>query len=287
MMYNNKLAVAIKSNGKVLREFGESVYVPFGTEYSILIKNLNSVRALVRISIDGTDVGDGEEFVIPANDSVEFERFIKNGNMKKGNRFKFIERTSNIEEHRGIDIEDGLVRIEYEFEKVVKFEPWHWHHQDVFYFVQQHRDFYGSSGTPGWLSQPTITCNAGDAPTKTFSAQTTRSMDITNSVAKGAVTNTGGEPVQVNYCATEPLANEEGITVPGSISDQQFRTVASFQTEDETHVMILKLLGETEDNKRVKKAVTVKAKPKCTTCGKVNKATAKFCTECGTSLTIV
>ena len=44
MMYNNKLVAAIKSNGKVLREFGEEVYIPFGSEYSILIKNLHSVR---------------------------------------------------------------------------------------------------------------------------------------------------------------------------------------------------------------------------------------------------
>jgi len=279
-MYNNKLAVAIKSNGKVLREFGEEVYVPFGSEYTILIKNLNSVRALVRISIDGTDVGDGEEFVINANDSVEFERFIKNGNKKKGNRFKFIERTSNIEEHRGIDVEDGLVRVEYEFEKVVKYEPYWWNHQDVFYFVQQHRDFYGSSGNPGF-GMPTITCNAGD------SKNVTRSMgNISNVSGKGSVTYTADQPVQVNYSAEVPQ-NENGITVPGSISDQKFVSVASFPVEDETHVIVMKMLGETEDNKRVRKPVTVKAKPKCTTCGKVNKATAKFCSECGTSLTIV
>ena len=61
MMYNNKLAVAIKSAGKVLREFNkDEVYVPFGNEYSIFVKNMNSVRALVKVSIDGVDVGDRE-----------------------------------------------------------------------------------------------------------------------------------------------------------------------------------------------------------------------------------
>ena len=43
-MYLNKVAVAIKSNGKVLREQGDNVYIPFGSEYSIQVKNLNSVR---------------------------------------------------------------------------------------------------------------------------------------------------------------------------------------------------------------------------------------------------
>ena len=30
MMYGNKLAAAIKVNGKVLREFKDTVYIPFG-----------------------------------------------------------------------------------------------------------------------------------------------------------------------------------------------------------------------------------------------------------------
>ena len=81
--------------------------------------------------------------------------------------------------------------------------------------------------------------------------------------------------------------NDAGITVPGSKSDQSFQSVRSFPTEATTHTIVLKLLGETEDNQRVRKAVTVKAKPKCVTCGRVNKATAKFCTECGTSLNIL
>jgi tRNA(Ile2) C34 agmatinyltransferase TiaS len=46
--------------------------------------------------------------------------------------------------------------------------------------------------------------------------------------------------------------------------------------------MVFKLLG----GEAVKEAVTVKAKPKCVTCGHTNKATAKFCNKCGTALEI-
>jgi tRNA(Ile2) C34 agmatinyltransferase TiaS len=56
--------------------------------------------------------------------------------------------------------------------------------------------------------------------------------------------------------------------------------------ETEKHSMVIKLLGETPDNKPVLKPVTVERKPKCTTCGKQNKAHAKFCVECGTALEI-
>ncbi len=230
MMYNSKLAVALKSAGKVLRESNETVKLPFGSEYSVLIKNLNSVRALVKIEIDGEDVGDGTRFVIDPNDNVELERFIKNGNLKKGNRFKFIERTRNIEKHRGIGVEDGLVRVEFNFERQLQVFPQH----------------------------------------------TVRSY--------------GGANIEEYTCSisndSAPL-NDAGITVPGSVSNQQFNNANSFPVENETHVLILKLLGQTEDNQRVVKAVAVKTKTKCITCGHRDKVTSKFCSECGTSLTIV
>ena len=56
--------------------------------------------------------------------------------------------------------------------------------------------------------------------------------------------------------------------------------------DSEKFSMVIKLLGETPDNKPVLKSVTIKSKPKCVTCGRQNKAHAKFCVECGTALEI-
>jgi hypothetical protein len=47
---------------------------------------------------------------------------------------------------------------------------------------------------------------------------------------------------------------------------------------------VIRILGETPDNKPVEKPVTVASKQKCDTCGHLNKATANFCTKCGTYL---
>ena len=115
-MYGNQLAAAIKVNGKVLREFKDTVYIPFNQEYSILVKNLNTQRAVVNIYIDGDNVVPGG-LVLNSGQEVDLERSIKNGNLNEGNRFKFIERTDKIENHRGIKLEDGIVRIEYQFEQ--------------------------------------------------------------------------------------------------------------------------------------------------------------------------
>ena len=254
-MYNSKLAVAIKSRGKVLREVGENVYLPFGSEYSVFVKNLNTVRALVKVEIDGRDVGDGTKFIVPANSSVDLERFIANGNMDQGNRFKFIERTDSIEEHRGVGIEDGIIRVEFNFEKVYeppRYYPNTWYTSNTF-------DTFGGSGT--YTTSHTVSNNVRAA------SANVNTVDLSN--------------------VSLDVSNDAGITVEGSISDQQFVEGSWFATEATTHAIVLKLLGETPDNVQVRKPVTVKTKAICKTCGHRNKATAKFCSECGTSLQLV
>ena len=82
------------------------------------------------------------------------------------------------------------------------------------------------------------------------------------------------------------MANNVGITVPGSISDQKFSQSNWFETEPETEVIVLQLIGQVE-NVEVVAPITVKHKPKCITCGKLNRATSKFCSACGTSLSLI
>ena len=84
-MYKEKLIVAIKHNGKILRETKDMVHLPFGSEFSVLVKNLNSKRVKFTLSIDGTDALDGTEVIVNANSETEIKRFIRNGNMNEGN----------------------------------------------------------------------------------------------------------------------------------------------------------------------------------------------------------
>jgi hypothetical protein len=107
MTHKRNFVIAIKVGGKVLRENADEVQLPFGSEYSVLLKNTNSVRAMAQISIDGVIAGPW--YILGPNSSVEIERFNNSGNNERGNKFKFIERTEAVEEHRGIKIEDGLV----------------------------------------------------------------------------------------------------------------------------------------------------------------------------------
>jgi hypothetical protein len=248
-MYNQKFVATLKSNGKVLREQGDTVYLPFGSEYSVLLKNLNTVRAQVKIEIDGQDVLNGSRLVVNPNSDLELERFLKDN--LRGNRFKFIERTSSIEDHRGVGASDGIVRIEFQYEKVYAPSP-----------------LYPNTTPWGGVYYQ--------------DAGTIRGQSFVNNVASATSLNS----VQCSVTNYKSIDNDAGITVPGSISTQKFDTISGFPVEWQTHVIVLQLKGETEYNKIVK-PITVKHKPKCVTCGKVNKATSKFCSNCGTSLEIV
>jgi hypothetical protein len=251
MMYGNKLAAAIKVNGKVLREFKDTVYIPFGSEYAITLKNLHTTRAVVNVFIDSVDMVPGG-LVLNAGQSIDLERSIKNNNLTEGNRFKFIERTGAVEQHKGIGVEDGLVRIEYQFEtpRPVISQPWIMASGSSNIYPQGGlmRGLSGSTGDSIWPAG-SVTCSAS------YSANTT--------------------PV-----------NDVGITVPGSKSTQSFQSTTVGILESTAHNLILKLVGDLGNNKPIEKPVTVKHKPKCVTCGKQNRAHAKFCVECGTALEI-
>ena len=255
MMYNQKLVASIKANRKILREFKDTVYVPFASEYSILLKNLNTVRAVVHVYIDGENQTPSG-LVLNAGQEIDFERSLKNGSLTEGNKFKFIERTGAVEQHRGIKLEDGIVRIEYQFE----------------------RPPVSINTMPSWQIGSVLRGIENGSITATGATMDSYSPNYSTASLNS---------LNVSASATSTTChNDAGITVAGSKSTQSFTTTYIGQLELEKHTIVLKLLGETPDNKKITKPVTVNHKPKCTTCGKQNKAHAKFCQECGTALEI-
>lgn len=276
-MLESKMVCCLKANGKVLREHKDTVYVPFGTEYSILIKNLNSLRAMVKVSIDGKDVADGKvDFIVNANSEIDLARFLPNGNMERGNKFKFIERTASIEQHRGVGVEDGIIRIEFQYERqsipLVNPSTDYW--RDKFYYRDLGYTLLNQTiGTTGVARSANVT-------------QASNSLYTANANALYS-TNDSYAAKNDNVNVSSYVANDAGITVPGGVSDQSFKASSGFALDGVKHVMILRLLGETPEGKKIIEPVTVKAKPKCVTCGRVNKATSKFCSNCGTSLELV
>jgi hypothetical protein len=297
MMYDSKFVVAIKAGGKILKETKDLVKLPFGSEFSVLVKNLNSRRAKFTLHIDGTDVLDGESIIVNANSDVEMKRFIRNGNMDSGNAFKFIERTAAIEDGpRGIKMDDGVVRVEFWFEKQPD-QHVTTYHTDVYktdYYPFYSRPYYGSfTSTAGLSGFRGITSNS--VKMKSNSGLTDKDSYAVAQNAMASYSATCTDSATTTFTSTDSIENtllkseattEVGITVPGSKVDQKFHTVYGFNAESISNVIILRLAGKIGEAP-IQKPVLARTKQKCETCGHTNKAHAKFCSECGTSLELV
>lgn len=269
MVYQNKVVAAIKVGGKVLRENKDEVTLPFGSEYSILIKNLHSVRIKFRVEADGNKITDDGWIIVPAHGEVELERSIKNGNLSAGNKLKFIERTAAVEEHRGIGAQDGLIRIEYFVEKVFEW-PSSYGCGSLGVSFQNSNHF-----NDGHFLRSAMASNGG-----------LRSTGMRSTV--GAASVSGGHvtamcmaaPANMQMAQQLTEQNDAGITVDGGLSTQEFTQGSWFWTESNSEVIVLKLRGATAGQP----AITVEHRPKCDSCGKLNRAMAKFCDRCGTGL---
>lgn len=276
MMHKKNFVAAVKVDGKILRESSDRVELPFGSEYSIFLKNLDTVRMQAQISIDGQDASGW--LVLQPKEMLDVERFFR-GNKDKGHRFKFIERTQAVEDHRGVEAEDGLIRIEFKREKVYEAPqvvihsypsyPYIW---PYYYPRYEPYNFCGTLNSGG-----STVIRSSDISRGCFKSGH-QSINNSNASYSGPIS----APVVVAGMSAMSTPNDAGITVDGSLSNQRFISVAGFETE-KSEAIVLHLVGRKAEA-IVKVAKTVDLKPECNTCGKKNKANSKFCTECGTSL---
>ncbi|MEK0340335.1 MAG: hypothetical protein QQN46_08995, partial [Nitrosopumilus sp.] len=99
-MYSNKFVACIMVDDEVVREIrkdnSDLIYLPFGTDYQIRLKNLDHRRAVVSISIDGDDVLDGSRLVVESNSTTDLKGFLDCKTNKARNAFRFIEKTERV-----------------------------------------------------------------------------------------------------------------------------------------------------------------------------------------------
>lgn len=273
-MYKNNLVMSISCGGKFLQETKDGeVFLPFLSEYSVYIKNKYTKKASVSVLIDGKDVLNGRRIVLNPQESFNLERFLEDS-LEEGRKFRFIKKTPGIIEHRGNKPEDSLVEVRYKFEYIPKT-----YYNDGPY-VKKYNDFGTMDGPVTFAINGTQTLDGGPS----FNVQSNciggfskgiPSLDVDKiyesfgakrdtSLVKGTtLSETTSENISLPFQETE-----EGITVKGSESKQKFKNTFHFQTENEEHVMILKLRGTSKQEKEVVEAVTKTTKKVCTVCGK-------------------
>lgn len=260
MMYKNNLVAVIKCNGNILRERGGStVYLPFGAEYSILIKNKDARRALVDIEVDGQNVfAGGRKLIVEGNATSEVKGWMRS--MHKTNRFKFIQKTRQIQKHRGDRIDDGLVRVSYQFEKQEELPQVTWT------YTSNDNDWSKFSRTKS------SGATWGDWPVS-YGSSTCDSDQMVGAVNCNYHTNTKSFAPR----------SDEGITAKGQHITNRYRYGNIGALESSVYTIVLQLKGRTKKQK-VSKPLTVKSSLRCNICGRRAKSSAKYCSRCGNYL---
>lgn len=244
MMYKEKFIAVVKNKGKILRDEGGIVRLPFGSIYSILLKNKNSAKAVANVEVDGEDVLQKYGIIIPPNQSVEITGWMRN--MDKTNRFKFIRKTKEIQEFRGDRLDDGIVRIEYTFEKRLAPKP---------FVIKKPWEVRYKGKDRVWGPDTGFTVPL----TSTFSNTT------------------------VSYNCSTSL-KDEGITVKGKEVNQGYCYGSTDSLEDVSNVIIFRLCGISRAGQKVKKVITTRSRVQCNICGRKWKSNVKYCGNCGNYL---
>ena len=262
MMYKNNFVAVIKCEGRILRERENgNVYLPFGSEYSILLKNKDNRRAVVEVEVDGVNVLNGSKLILGGNEEQEISGFMRD--MNKTNRFKFIHKTKEIQNHRGDRIDDGLVRISYQFESA---------QQPIIYKTP---DPYPYPWTVTYYNSPNIgSCESfGTNSVACDSSYTNACYTKSNMICDA----------KLNCCSTPH--KDEGITVKGSEINKNYSYGSIGTLDYNINTIVLHLKGISDSKKSiVSKPLTVRSKIQCSTCGRKNKSSNKFCYNCGTCL---
>ncbi len=255
MTFKKNFIVVVKHKGRILRERDGSVSLPFGSEYSILLKNLETVNAVAEITVDGKDVLKGNGVIVAPNTSTELKGFMGKG-ITVRNKFRFIEKTDDIKNFRGDRPDDGIIRVKFRFEE--NCEP-------IWY-----------------ISEPI----KPDCPVKPLGRFSEKRSDWTSDSFAYFSSNNMLSVAE----DTSSMANKDGITVRGSETNQQFHYGSTGTLEDKEYVIVIRLMGAvqhmvpTESRSKVKKPVMVRTKLQCASCGRRWKSSYKFCPSCSTFL---
>lgn len=273
MTYRNGFVAVVKCEGAILREIDGAVRLPFGAEYSILLKNLESRKAVVRVSIDGEDVCGGNRLVVHPNTPLELHGFVDGNNIR--NKFKFIKKTDTVVMDRGDRIDDGMIRVEYWFEKpapvktTIVEEHIHHHRRDYPPYIQPY--------VP-WEWEPYYVWTSASYPGTT----------MLNTAYSSAVRSLNNSE-QVLSCRSPEIGVAEGVTVRGGATSQTLGFAHVGELEDTSNAIVIQMVGDVVASgvvitSNIPSPITIKTRFSCPSCGRSCKSSFKHCPECGAYL---
>ena len=259
MMHFEQYVVAITdSNGKAFRDFEperlsqgrkSKVYIPFDSEYKILIKNSSDRRAKLTIDLDGTSISGIGGLIMAAHTNEFIERFVD-----VAKKFRVV-RKNDERVSDPTNSENGILKIRIEKEYVpftistfISNINYNFNTQAEYHRHPQPSQFWDTPMCGGENNAP-IGGNEVN-----YNCSSTKSLY--NSGSLRGVSSRG---------LNKTLLNEEsGATVEGGNSSQTFGSTTWNGTDGVAYEFIFKLLGQqgVSDQERTEYAEYLKLKKK-------------------------
>lgn len=285
-MYSNGFAFAIKCCGRPLSEFvhegGNAVYLPFGSDFELFLKNKHSKRAVVEMLVNGAKVYENGDLLIPGKSQITIEAF-----QPSQKRLRF-DREGCIGDYSPGDRDNGLVEVSFRLEEytpfytVPRWDLWippqeiHHHHWHKKYDYYQPPMF--TSDNTSWFCSSSL--SEENAPQ-------TRGGGLSAGISSySSNVNISATP-SPSFTPSVPLSSdlEKGVVVEGSHSNQSTEEISVGPLCSWSTTFRIRLLGSKE-GETVKKAVTTKDTryKYCSNCSEKHKKTDNFCSKCGNKL---
>jgi hypothetical protein len=247
-MHKDGFIVSIKNEqGNILRESYScspaETYLPFNSEYSIFLKNTHNRKAIAKITIDGTDVLSGKGVILNPYGSDTLERFILDGNLTIGKKFKFVP-LSDSRVQDPTSSENGLIKVEFRLEKRLNI----------------------SVARPISISNK-MSYRAPDERTRYREVSATMNMF---------------ETASCNYYVNNSMPESNGATIEGSTSNQRFKLTTIGELEPGSTIITLQLKGYKEIKQNDDILVNDSKRKYCVNCGKRLRFKDNYCSKCGT-----
>jgi len=298
-MYLNNLVVAIQlAGGKTLRESsirtesikcndttreGE-VFLPFGTEYEIFLKNNSDHRAVIDVFIDGMNALGEHKLVLRPFQSETLTRFILDGNLNSGRKFKFVSKDSPEISNPGSS-NLGWISVRCQWEKAPYYLYTTWPSMPQWNYWRPYTmsiPFYvpinpSRTDTP-LPEQPYIGDPLPGQEPWTFCA--TGGVNKTRVMGATAMfcSTQGASLTNMSMSNSSPAESQKGGTVEGGMSYQSFSTTSVGELQEETTTIRFHLFAPKSEEPYT---VQDTKKKYCHQCRLLLPGNAKYCPKCG------
>lgn len=292
-MYKEGFATAVLVDGRVVREENGISRIPFGTEYTVRLKNKYPEPVAADVFIDGKLVNEAGHLFVPGNGTVDLDRWIFKD--KTDRKLQFVKLTEGGKGVEANEQENGVIEVRFykpkkadQLSRIISeihIHEWPWYPV----WIMPRVVWYDDTQVYPMKYERTITNNNGwSGYYETFSGASSDGSIRMSSVSSSASYSASMAPasqgkdgkLSLNYHIPNPflqaLASQPGATAEGKKVDDKSEALAKkaeFKLEFEPIVLTMKLMGF--DGPKPE------AKNYCETCGRKRRDRENFCPSCG------